>query len=504
MNRRDFLIHVASTSTVLALGTSCSGWRPRTDWPANLFLQGNFAPVQEEITADHLTVIGTLPPEMDGMYVRNGPNPQFPPIKSYHWFEGDGMLHGVRVQGGRASYRNRYIRTAGWQEEHEAGKAVYGSFLDPSDFWRKLWRILVGKPQSKHTANTAVVWHDGRLLALMEAAEPYEIKVPSLDTVGPYTYGGRLKHAFTAHPKVDPATGELLFFGYAWRRPYVQYGVVNAQGQIARTTPIDIPRPIMMHDFAVTARYSLFMDLPLTFSISRMLRGGPMLTFEPELGARFGILPRHGTGQDIKWFEVSPCYVFHTLNAYEDGEEVVLLACRTQEFPAAFFMPPGIRPVGGDRTGKEFTPVMYRWRLNLKTGTTREEALDEVPSDFPRINDGLMGRQTRYGYTAGFAKVESSELLKYDYGEGSTERHAHGRGRFGGEGVFVPRPNARAEDDGWLVTYVYDAGDGTSEMVVIDAQDFRKPPVARVRIPARVPYGFHGAWISGERLAQQG
>jgi len=504
MNRRDFLMHATATGAVLALGTGCSGLRPGTDRPANPFLQGNYAPVQEEITADNLPVLGTLPAEMDGMFVRNGPNPQFPPIKYYHWFEGDGMLHGVRIQGGRASYRNRYIRTAGWKEEREAGKAVHGSFLDPLDLWRTLRRILAGKPLYKRTANTAVIWHAGRLLALMERAEPYEIEVPSLDTVGPYTYGGGLQHPFTAHPKVDPVTGELLFFGYAMSKPYVQYGVVNAQGHIVRITPIDIPRPIMMHDFAVTARYTLFMDLPMTFSIWRMLRGGPMLQFEPQLGARVGILPRYGTGQDMKWFEVSPCYIFHTLNAYEDGEEVVLLACRYQGFPAAFFMPPGEQRAGADESAKESAPLMYRWRFNLNTGTTKEKALDDVPTEFPRINEGLVGSPTRYGYTAGFVKSESGELLKYDYAQGSTERHNHGQGRFGGEGVFVPRQNAREEDDGWLVTYVYDAAENRSELVVIEAQDFRAPPLARVRIPGRVPYGFHGAWITGDMPGQQG
>lgn len=505
MNRRDFLIHATATGAVLALGTSCSGLRPRTDRQANPFLQGNYAPVHEEITADNLTVVGQLPPEMDGMFVRDGPNPQFPPIKYYHWFGGDGMLHGVRIQGGRASYCNRYVRTKGWQEEHAAGKALYGSFLDPKNplwlFW--MWWTRGYTPKVKNTANTALVWHDGRLLALWEGGDPHEIKVPSLDTVGPYTYGGQLKHAFTAHPKVDPATGELLLFGYAFSKPYVQYSVVNAQGHIAHTTPIDLPRPIMMHDFAVTARYALFLDLPLTFSLWRMLRGGPVLQFEPERGARVGILPRFGTGQEIRWLEVSPCYVFHTLNAYEDGEEVVLLACRYKDFPTAFFMPPGERQVGGDESGLAFAPLMYRWRFNLNTGTTREEVLDEVPSEFPRINEGLMGRQTRYGYTAGYVKDEPGELVKYDYAQGRTEHHGHGQGRFGGEGVFVPRPNARAEDDGWLVTYVYDAGDDTSELVVLEAQDFRAPPVARVRIPARVPYGFHGAWIAGEMLGKQ-
>jgi carotenoid cleavage dioxygenase len=500
MNRRDFFIHATSTSAVLMLG---HGWplawaeetKQNPGWPANPFLQGNCAPVHEEITVDDLTVIGTLPPEIDGMFVRNGPNPQFPPLKHYNWFVADGMLHGVRIQGGKASYCNRYVRTQGWEDEHAAGKALYPGFAsDPLYIIATsvLKNRFQNRPANKNPANTALVWHDRRLLALWEGGEPHEIQVPSLDTVGAYTYGGQLKHPFTAHPKVDPVTRELLCFGYTLSKPYVQYSVVNAQGHIAHTTSIDLPRPIMMHDLAVTARYSLFMDLPLTFSLWRMLRGGPVLKFEPELGARVGILPRYATGQEIKGFEVSPCYVFHTLNAYEDGEEVVLLACRAQEYLDPLFMP------------QEFTPVMYRWRLNLTTGTTREAALDDVPSDFPRINEGLMGRQTRYGYSAGFVKFESSELLKYDYAQGVTERHVHGQGRFGGEGVFVPQPNAQAEDDGWLVPYVYDARDGTSEMVVIDAQDFHKPPVARVRIPARVPYGFHGVWIAGEMLANQG
>lgn len=468
----------------------------------NPFLQGNFAPVREEVTADNLTVIGELPPEMDGMFVRNGPNPQFPPIRNYHWFEGDGMLHGVRIRDGRASYRNRYIRTSAWKAENAAGFALYGSFLDSPDaagLLRLVRNWLKRLPMLKNTANTALVCHDGRLLALWEGGEPHEIQVPGLDTVCPYTYGGKLKHQFTAHPKVDPATGEMLFFGYSLFKPSVQYSVVSPQGEIARTTAINFPRPVMMHDFAITPQHTLFMDLPITLSPRRMLRGQSLLKFEPELGARFGILPRHGRGQDIKWFEVSPCFVFHTLNAYEDGDEVVLLACRTKELPDSFFMPPSTQTGHDAMFGRGFAPTMYRWRLNLKTGTTREEALDEVPTDFPRINETLVGKQARYGYAVNIK--EPNELLKYDFKQGRSERHDHGKVRIGGEGVFVPRPNARTEDDGWLVTYVHDEAEGMSELIVIEAQDFGAPPLARVQIPARVPYGFHGAWIPGEMMA---
>ena len=468
----------------------------------NPFLQGNFVPVCEEVTADNLTVVGELPPEMDGMFVRNGPNPQFPPIKNYHVFEGDGMLHGVRIRDGRASYCNRYVRTAGWKAERAARRALYGSFLDPlnvTSLLRVLRNLLIGAPLIKNTANTALVCHDGRLLALWEGGEPHEIRVPDLDTVCPYTFGGRLKNQFTAHPKVDPATGEMLFYGNSLFRPSVGYGVISARGEFVHNTAIVIPRTAVMHDFAITPRHTIFVDTPLTVSIKRMLRGQPLLKFEPEFGARIGVMPRYAEGKEIKWFEVSPCYVFHTLNAYEDGDEVVLLACRTEGFPDAFFMPPGAQPGDGTPIGKEFAPVMYRWRLNMKTGVAREEALDDAPVDFPRVNDGFVGSRNRYGYALNIHGV--NELFKYDFERGKSERRGFGEGRFGGEAVFVPRPAARAEDDGWLVTYVHDEGDGTSELIVIEAGDFDAPPVARVLIPARVPYGFHGSWVPGGMLA---
>jgi carotenoid cleavage dioxygenase len=268
-SRRDFL-----GSSLFAAGLWIMGGRhshadatnPKPEWPKNPFLQGNFGPVHEEVTAEDLPVVGKIPSELDGMFVRNGPNPQFPPLGNYHWFDGDGMLHGVRIRDGKASYRNRYVRTDGWKEEKEASKAVYYGFLDPPD----LKRLATGKPPFKNTANTALVWHNGKLLALWEGGPPHEIKVPSLDTIGPYQFGGKLKHAFTAHPKVDLTTREMLCFGYnPVAKPYVLYTVVNAQGQIVRTTPIDIPKPVMMHDCAVTQRHTLFLDLPEIFDFSQ-------------------------------------------------------------------------------------------------------------------------------------------------------------------------------------------------------------------------------------------
>ena len=474
------------------------------------YLEGNFGPVREEVEASDLRVIGELPVGMDGMFVRTGPNPQFDVIKGYHWFGGDGMLHGVRVAGGKASYRNRYVRTEGWQRENAAGKALWSSGLGAPEFDNP------NGPGRGNTSNTALVWHDGRLFSLWEGGDPHEIKLPGLETVGPYNYGGKLAHAFTAHPKVDDVTGEMLFFGYnslgidmanGTKQPYVQYSVASKDGQLVHTTPIDLPAGVMMHDFAVTERYSIFMDLPLTFSLERAMKGESAYLYEPDRGAHFGILPRHADQSQIRWFEAPPCYVFHTLNAFEDGDEVVLDACRMERIDLGALDSTAAPTPERKLIREDSRQCLYRWRFNMVTGAVKEEALDDVNSDFPRVNDSLVGRKARYGYTARFGGTsgmpEADAIIKYDLLTGKSEAHVHGPNRYSGEGVFVPRAGGTAEDDGWVVFYVYDGHSGASEFVVIDAQNMTAAPIARVPLPQRVPYGFHGAWISGEQMAGQ-
>ena len=447
----------------------------------NPYLLGNFAPVSTEIQAENLKVIGEIPTELRGMFVRNGPNPQFSPIGQYHWFHGDGMLHSVRLEKGQATYRNRYIHTFGFKKEQEAGQAIWSGLFE-----------------GKNTANTALVWHGDKFLALCEGGEPHQIQLPSLDTVGAVNFDGKLTSAFTAHPKIDPVTGEMLFFGYSlMQQPFLQYGIVSPEGELVKLIPIELPVGVMMHDFAITEHYTIFLDFPFTLRPERMAQGKPMFLFEPETSSRFGILPRHGEPSDIRWFESPSCYSFHTLNAYESGDEVILIACRMKLTNAL-----GITQENANSADN--TPYLYEWRFNLQTGAVQERSLGDLACEFPRINEKYLGRKNRYGY-AGKSKLGEMPLfdglLKYDLETGKTEIHSFEPRCYGGEAVFVPHPQAQSEDHGWLLTFVYHEASEQSELIVLDAQNFTQSAIARIIMPQRVPYGFHGAWVAAEQFA---
>ncbi|MDJ0703377.1 MAG: carotenoid oxygenase family protein [Leptolyngbyaceae cyanobacterium MO_188.B28] len=453
------------------------------------FLRGNFAPVHDEIDSERLSVIGEIPAELTGMFVRNGPNPQFTPIGRYHWFDGDGMLHGIHLRDGCASYRNRYVQTRGLLKEQDAQRAIWTGLLEPP-------QIEIPEGATKNRANTSLIWHSGRLLTLWEAGEPYAITLPNLETRGPHTFDNKLKFPVTAHPKVDPETGEMLFFGYSFAPPYLQYGIVSPTGELLRTEPIDIPVGVMMHDFAITPRFTVFLDLPLTYRPERVTQGKRALAFERDRASRFGILPRHGDNTQVRWFEASACYVFHTLNAYEAGDEVVLVACRMSSYDLS----------GANSDPESGIPRLHEWRFNLSTGMIQERRLSPIPAEFPRINEQFMGRPVKYGFaskTAATRLPRFDGLIKLNFeseGLPTTQVHALGGRRYCGEAVFVPHPDGDTEDAGWLLTFVHDEQQNQSELLIVDARNLECEPVARVLLPQRVPYGFHAVWISDAQI----
>jgi carotenoid cleavage dioxygenase len=428
------------------------------------FQRDNYLPVADELTEFDLPVEGTIPAELDGWYLRNGPNPR---QATAHWFTGDGMIHGVRIEGGRAAwYRNRWVRT----DSFEADFPLYNA-----DGTRNL-RASV--------ANTHVVNHAGKTLALVESSLPYEIST-ELETLGAYDFGGKLVDSMTAHPKICPTTGEMHFFGYgSIFEPYVTYHRVDASGELTINRPLDVKAHTMMHDFALTAEHVIFMDLPIVFNLDIAIKGeGDMpYRWSDEHGARFGVMRRDDPFGAVRWFDIDPCYVFHVANAYDIGNSIVLQAVRYPEL---------WRNTGGfDADG-----VLWSWTIDLRTGTVTERQLDDRAVEFPRIDDRLATLPARYAVSVG-----DGRLVRYDLTTGDAVEHAFGTAESPGgpgEAVFVPSISGPAdESSGWYIGYVYDPARDGSDLVIIDASDFAAQPVARIKLPHRVPYGFHGNWVS--------
>lgn len=432
------------------------------------YLEGNYAPVKQEVTAENLEIIeGALPRELCGLYLRNGPNPRTG--VSPHWFFGDGMIHGVALEAGKALwYRNRWVRTRCFLED--AKPISNDGTVDLS--------VAV--------ANTHVVAHAGRIFALVESSFPTEI-TRDLDTVGICDFEGRLKTAMTAHPKLCPRTGELHFFGYGFFPPYLTYHVLDARGRLVRSEEIAVPGPTMIHDFAITENNVVFMDLPVCFDLDRAMRGSMPYAWSDDYGARVGIMPRAGGNADVRWLEVEPCYVFHPMNAYDDAEGNVVVDVARYE------------TLWRESSDRFDEARLHRWTLNPKSGRVGEAPLDDRIIEFPRVDERLVGGKHRYGYAVvnpgGGVSQPPTALVKYDLDTGHSEQHDFGPGRVPGEGVFAPASASSGEDEGWVLAYVYDAGADTSDFVVLDAQRMAGPPVAVVRLPQRVPYGFHGSWI---------
>lgn len=457
----------------------------------NLYLEGAFAPIHDEISVDRCEVIGELPPDLAGMFVRNGSNPRFAPKGRYHWFDGDGMLHGVHIEDGVARYANRYVQTEGLRAETDAGEALWTGIMERPDLTNP------GGP-FKNTANTDLVFHAGRLLALWWlGGDAYEIAVPSLDTIGRANIGA----ALASHPKLDPVTGELVFFDYSMMPPYLTYGVVDADGQLVHHEPIDLPGPRLLHDIAITQQFTVLLDFPLMWDPELLARGKTKVIFRDDVPARIGVLPRRGTNNELRWFETSPCYMYHTVNAWEEGDEIVLVGCRIENpMPGAIENPRNLPRLDI----LQMEPYFHEWRLDLVTGAVRERQLDDTLTEFPRMDNRVLGRASRYSYHPRVAHGQTlrfDAVVKYDLATGHSAVHEYGGGRVGGETAFAPRVGSVSEDDGYVLTFVTDEHDGASELCVLDAQRVEAGPVARVLFPHRVPIGYHTWWIAADDLA---
>lgn len=440
---------------------------------SNPYLANNLAPVREEVTVTDLRVTGTIPTELTGRYLRNGPNPAGPVNEAkYHWFSGHGMVHGIRLRDGRAEwYRNRWVRTKGVCD-------IIGGTPPPSD-----WPA----DHPSFSANTNVIGHAGRTYAIVEGGSPPIEMSYELDTVRVSSLGGTLPMAFSAHPKRDPKSGELHVMTYYWGwGNQVQYLLVGTDGRVRKHVDIPLPGGPMLHDMAITEKYALVFDLPCIFNLDAAMKGASLPYYwDHDYEARIGFMPLDGGANDIKWVTIDPCYVFHPMNAYDDGDEVVLDAAR---HPKMF---------DRERRGpSEGDPVLTRWRLNPSTGAAKEETVNDRPQEFPRINESLIGRSYRYGYSAGVGTGFAQDtLMKTDLTTFAVQARTD-QPRYGyGEPVFVARDGSVAEDDGWVMALRHDTQNDTSDLAIFDARAITDDPVAVVHLPVRVPNGFHGNWV---------
>ena len=481
LDRRRFLRAAGLTMAGLALpstllsgcgdgsgGTTAEATPLTLDPSVPWWLQNGFEPVFDELSSGDLRVRGRIPRQLSGLYVRNGSNPQH--SDSPHWFFGDGMVHGVRIADGRAVwYGNRYVRTP----LYELGVGFNDPGLPPFG--------------GNNQGNVSAVWHAGRLLTSGEVGFPFQLDPSDLSTVGVYDFGGALETSFTAHPKIDPVTGHLHFFGYWFFPPYLTYSVADASGAVIHSQEIPVGATTMIHSFAITERDVVFWELPVVFSLEAAINGADNpFAWQPEYGARLGVLPLGGDASEIRWVEIDPCYVFHEVNAYRTGSEIVVDVCRHD------------RMFDGDDLN-DSDVSLRRWRIDTAGAalTFRDEVVTEDELELPTHDRRITGRPHRYGwFVAARDNPDTLDLggtVMIDYRSGRLRRWDPGPTRHAGEAFFVA--GGSGEGEGWLLTLVYDRAAGVSDLCILDALRPDRGPLAEIRLPRRVPHGFHATWI---------
>jgi carotenoid cleavage dioxygenase len=478
---------------------------PKEDDTDNPWLRGAWRPQRLEyaVSGDELTVIGDIPADLDGVYIRNTHNQAQAPTGIYHPFDGDGMLHAMRFRDGTCEYRNAFVRTTGFLAEQGAGRALWPGLLQPQDYQRRGWGAM---GSMKDNAGTDVIAHAGHLIASMsQGSEPWCLSPTTLETFGVNAHWARLvPDGVSSHYKVDTETGDMIFFNYPEKAPFMNYGVVNKADRLVHYVPIELPGARWPHDLGMTENYSIQHDLPFFFDPAGLAAGVHKLEFHPDLPARFGVIPRHGRSEDVRWFEARPCFVMHLANCFEDGDWVVQDGCIWDN--------PVHPPVGdpSDVYGKITRQLdkhaththLYRWSFNMRTGQVREGPLDDEVSEFPVVNNDFVGRPYRFTYSSLFIPGLwlMSGLKKYDLTTGQMSRYDYGEARFGSEAVVALRPGFSAEDDGYLVTFVTDLGRDRSECLILDAADIAAGPVCTIVLPERISAGTHACWVEGDRL----
>ncbi|MGA0604008.1 carotenoid oxygenase family protein [Caulobacter sp. KR2-114] len=468
------------------------------------YLNGAWTPLMEEVNATDLEVIeGAIPKDLDGVYLRNTENQIHQPLGRFHPFDGDAMVHQIDFREGRANYRNRFVRTRGFQAEQEAGGSLWGGLADPPAL--ALRPGFGAHGALKDASSTDIVVHAGKALSTFyQCGEGYRMDPATLETIG--VEGWVPIDGISAHAKVDEATGELMFFNYSKHPPYMHYGVVGPDNRLKTYIPVPLPGPRLPHDMAFSEHWSILNDLPVFWDAELLKRNIHAVRLHEGLPSRFALVPRHGRTEDIRWFEAAPTYVLHWLNAYEEGDEV-LLDGYFQEEPMPRprrDAPPGFEHMMAYLDEHSFRSKLHRWRFNLRDGTTREQRLDDRVLEFGMFNQAYAGRKYRYAYstTTKPGWFLFNGFVKHDLETGESWSLTLDEGRYASEAPFAPRVGAVAEDDGYLVSFITDETAGRSECLILDARRIQDGPVARVALPHKICSGTHACWAPRRLLYQ--
>ena len=465
------------------------------------YLNGAWTPLTEEVDATDLEVIeGAIPDDIDGIYLRNTENQIHQPLGRHHPFDGDGMIHQISFQNGKANYRNRFVKTRCFDAEQSAEQSLWGGLMDGPG--TSLRPGFGAHGSLKDSSSTDIVVHAGKAISTFyQCGEGYVLNPETLEPEGLAPWVPI--DGISAHPRVDENTGEMMFFNYSKFAPYMHYGVVDKDHKLVHYVPIELPGPRLPHDMTFSENWSILNDLPVFWDEELLKRDIHAVRFHKDMPSRFALIPRHGDPSEIRWFEATPTYVLHWLNAYEEGDEVIMDGY-FQEDPS----PPPIAEAGEHGhlmaylDEHSFKSRLHRWRFNLKDGTTTEERLDDRIVEFGMINQQYSGRKYRYVYST-FAKPGwflFCGFIKHDLETGESETVTLDDGRYASEAPFAPRVNSQSEDDGYLVSFIMDENSGTSECILIDAKNFEAGPVCRIKLPHKICSGTHSTWVSRDKL----
>ena len=457
-------------------------------FPATPGLTGAYAPLLLEGNIADCVVEGDLPAGIAGSYYRNGPNPQYPPRGHYaNWYDGDGMVHAFHFRDGRVSYVNRWTRTERFELERRAGRALFPTLYGPHT------GDAAAAGKSLNAANDTILLHHGKVFSTWETGLPHELDPVSLATRGLYDFGGGIPHDVMVHPKTDPLSGELHLFGRTAPHPQpgdATYHVIDRTGEVVHTTTFATPYDSMTHDMFLTAKYAVICVQPAVYDRDRLATGGPYLAWESERSSWLGVLPRKGSGGSIRWIEMPGGWGSHTMNAFDDGDSIV---CDTMFYPRGALFPNSDGSWPDMKTLK--LPSLQRWHVDLVHGSVRQEAFGPGQGEMPSMDMRFRTMSYRHGYSAGWVRPAGAFdcIHHYDWHTRALDTYVPGEGISCGEPAFVPRAGG-AEGDGYILTLLFDKTANTSDLAILDARQLAAGPIARVKLPHRVPGGLHGAW----------